>query len=115
MPMAGPLPAGALLIAPPAALSALPARLGEVSTAFASGWMAIRGLRRRRGAERGFVISDHADWPGLNAAIRATGAGRVLLTHGHTAPFLRWLREGGLEAGALATDYAGESLDEAGA
>ncbi len=116
LPAAPPLPPGALVIAPPAALAGgWAGRFGPASTAFASGWMAIRGLRRRRGAERGFVLSDHADWPGLNAAIRATGAARVLLTHGTTAAFARYLAEGGLEAGALATAYAGESLDEAGA
>ena len=44
--------------------------------------MQIRGARRRRTVERGFVLSDHADWPGLNAAIRATRAERVYVTHG---------------------------------
>ncbi len=56
-----------------------------------AGWR-LRGIRRRRGAERGFVLSDHADWPGLNDAIRATGASRVFVTHGYTAVFRRWLR-----------------------
>ena len=103
---------GALVLAPPSALAAPWARrFGQTSTAFASGWMALRGIRRRRGADRGFVISDHADWPGLNAAIRATGATRVIATHGYTAPFRRWLEEQGYEAGILATEFTGESLD----
>ncbi len=103
---------GALVLAPPSALgSAWARRFGPASTGFASGWMALRGIRRRRGTDRGFVISDHADWPGLNEAIRATGASRVIATHGYTAPFRRWLAEQGYEAGILATEFTGESLE----
>ncbi|MGA1634894.1 MAG: ligase-associated DNA damage response exonuclease [Gemmobacter sp.] len=98
-------PAGALVIAPPAALgeAGFARRIGPHETAFASGWMALRGVRRRQGLGRGFVISDHADWPALNRAIAATGAGRVFVTHGYTAPFARWLREQGLDADVVAT------------
>jgi putative mRNA 3-end processing factor len=100
---------GALVIAPPSALGTpWAARFGAAETAFASGWMALRGIRRRRGVARGFALSDHADWPGLAEAIRATGAGRVFVTHGYTAPFRRWLEEQGYEAGIVATDYGGE-------
>ncbi len=74
----------------------------------ASGWMAVRGIRRRRGLERGFALSDHADWDGLNAAIAATGATRVLPTHGYTDAFARWLRERGLDAQPLETEFGGE-------
>ncbi len=88
-------------------------RFGDVSAAFASGWMRVRGQRRRRSVDRGFVLSDHADWPGLLAAIAATGAGRVLVTHGYTAVLARYLRESGREAYELNAPYAGESLDEA--
>lgn len=107
---AGEVPPGALVVAPPSALGSVWAgRLGApVDEAFASGWMALRGIRRRRGVTRGFVISDHADWPGLNAAIRATGAERVFVTHGYTAPFSRWLRDQGYDAGVVATDYGGD-------
>jgi putative mRNA 3-end processing factor len=56
---------------------------------------------RRRGLGRGFVLSDHADWPGLNAAVRATGAERVLATHGYTAEFSRWIAAQGLAAGVV--------------
>ncbi len=105
---------GALVLAPPSALgSAWMRRFGQVSTAFASGWMALRGVRRRRAADRGFVISDHADWPGLNAAIRATGAERVLVTHGYTSVFQRWLESQGYDAHVLETEFEGESLDQA--
>ncbi len=93
---------GALVIAPPQALSDVWARrFGDAATAHASGWMALRGIRRRRGADTGFVMSDHADWDGLNAAIRATGAERVFVTHGYTGPFRRWLCEQGHDAHVL--------------
>lgn len=102
--------AGALVIAPPAANGGTwMAGLGEVSVGQASGWMLLRGTRRRMGADRGFVLSDHADWPGLIGAIRATGAARILATHGSAGPFVRWLRENGWEAEALRTRYAGEA------
>jgi putative mRNA 3-end processing factor len=104
--------AGALVIAPPSALSgAWARRFGDAATGLASGWMALGGVRRRRGVERGFVVSDHADWDGLNAAIAATGAPRVLVTHGYTSSFRRWLESQGYAAGIVPTDYAGEGLD----
>ena len=91
--------ASALIVAPPsAAASPWLKRFGDYSDALASGWMQVRGNRRRRGLDRGFALSDHADWPGLLAAIEATGAERVLVTHGSTAPLTRYLREKGLDA-----------------
>ncbi len=115
----GDAPAGqdwsqALVIAPPSA-QGTPwlRRFGDVSAAFASGWMRVRGQRRRRSVDRGFVLSDHADWPGLLAAITATGAARVLVTHGYTAVLARYLRESGREAYELNAPYSGESFDEA--
>ncbi|MEO8596990.1 MAG: ligase-associated DNA damage response exonuclease [Candidatus Solibacter sp.] len=68
------------------------------STAFASGWMRIRGARRRRSLDRGFVMSDHADWPGLQTAIAATGAETIWVTHGYVGPMVRWLTEQGKRA-----------------
>ena len=103
----------ALVIAPPAAAGGPWAkRLGERSDAFASGWMQLRGARRRRGVDRGFVLSDHADWPGLQRAIAATGAERVIVTHGYEAVLVRWLQQQGLEAGSFNTEY-GDTDDEA--
>ena len=103
---------GALVLAPPSALgSSWMRRFGPVSTGFASGWMRLRGVRRRRAADRGFVLSDHADWAGLNAAIAETGAERVFVTHGYTASFRDWLESRGYDAHVVATDYSGESLD----
>ena len=100
----------ALVIAPPSVQnSAWARRFGaDTSDAFASGWMQLRGARRRRSVDRGFVLSDHADWPGLQRAIRATGAQRVIVTHGYEAVMVRWLREQGLEAGAFETEYGAE-------
>ena len=100
---------GALIIAPPSAAgSSWMRRFGEYSSGFCSGWMRVRGDRRRRGYDRGFVLSDHADWPGLIRTCRETGARRVLLTHGYSDAMTRYLREQGCDAGALATDYGGE-------
>lgn len=84
-------------------------RFGGVSTAFASGWMLLRATRRRRALDRGFVISDHADWQGLISCIQATGAERVLVMHGYTAPVVRWLRENGWNAESLETGLKAES------
>ena len=103
---------GALVLAPPAALgSDWARRFGKVSTGFASGWMMLRGIRRRRAADRGFVISDHADWDGLTQAIAATGAERVYVTHGYTEIFTRWLSEQGYEARIVPTEFEGEALE----
>ena len=102
----------ALVIAPPSA-AGTPwlRRFGEHADAFASGWRQGRGARRRRGVDRGFVLSDHADWPSLQRAIAATGAPRVIVTHGSVPVMVRWLTEQGLEAGAFDTDYGGEDDD----
>lgn len=87
-------------------------KFGEVSTAFASGWMQIRGTRRRRSLDRGFVLSDHADWRGLLDTIDATGAENIWATHGYTAPLVRWLREHGKNADAIETHFSAD-LEEA--
>ena len=102
----------ALVIAPPAAAGGAWAQaLGEGSDAFASGWMQLRGARRRQGVDRGFVLSDHADWPGLQAAIAATGAERVIVTHGYEAVMVRWLQQQGLQAGSFRTEFGGDAGD----
>ncbi len=106
---------GALIVAPPSAQgSAWMRRFGDYSDAFASGWMRLRGTRRRRGVDRGFVLSDHADWPGLLHAIGASGAERVIVTHGQIEPMVRWLNEQGLDAGAFATEYGDEVAEAEG-
>jgi putative mRNA 3-end processing factor len=102
----------ALVIAPPSAQGSIwMRRFGAVSTAFVSGWMRIRGTRRRRSIDRGFVLSDHADWPGLQQAIHESGAESVLVTHGYRQPMVRWLQEQGKESRALETHFEGEVED----
>lgn len=92
----------ALILAPPSAMgSPWQKRFAPASTAMASGWMRIRGTRRRRALDRGFVISDHADWTGLLRAIETTGAENVWVTHGYRAPLARWLVEHGTKAEAM--------------
>jgi putative mRNA 3-end processing factor len=100
---------GAVVLAPPYAGGSLWARrFGSHSTGFASGWMVVRGARRRQSLDRGFALSDHVDWPSLLAAIDATGAGEVWVTHGFTAPVVRWLQAKGLDARAIQTRFEGE-------
>jgi putative mRNA 3-end processing factor len=74
--------------------------------------MRLRGVRRRRAADRGFVLSDHADWAGLNRAIAETGAEVVHVTHGYTEIFARWLSDQGQDARVLRTEFTGETLDD---
>lgn len=101
--------AGALVIAPPSASgSPWMRRFGDAATGFCSGWMRIRGARRRRGYDRGFVLSDHADWPALLRTIEDSRATRVLLTHGYSDALVRYLRERGCNAAALRTAYGDE-------
>jgi putative mRNA 3-end processing factor len=102
--------AGELVLAPPSARGTpWMRRLGDLSDALASGLMRVRGVRRQRAYDRGFVLSDHADWPAILDTISGTGAGRVLATHGHAEPLARHLREQGLEAGVLRTAWEGEA------
>ncbi len=107
--------AGAMVVCPPAAMATPWARkLGRHSSGFCSGWMALRGARRRRAADRGFVLSDHADWQGLNQAVRDCGAENIYVTHGYQEIYARWLREEcGLNAQAVKTLYEGDSPDSA--
>jgi putative mRNA 3-end processing factor len=101
---------GALIVAPPSVQgSPWLKKLQPYSLAMASGWMALRGIRRRRGADKGFVISDHADWDALNTAIKESAPERVLVAHGYTDIFSRWLQEQGYDAQPLQTEYGDES------
>jgi len=103
---------GAIVVAPPSSNGTVWMRkFGDPSRALVSGWMQIRGTRRRRAVDRGFVLSDHADWPGLLSAIHATEAQRILATHGRTGPMVRWLQESGLDTAPLQTQFVGERDD----
>ena len=96
--------AGRLVLAPPSAhRSSWMRRFPAPQTAFASGWMAVRGARRRKGYERGFVLSDHADWQGLIRTVKESGAQRVYVTHGQNDVLARYLNEvEGIQAAPLA-------------
>ena len=101
---------GQMVLATPAAIgSPWAKKFKPLAIAAASGWMKLRGTRRRRAVDRGFVLSDHADWEGLNQAIAATGAERVYVTHGYTDIFQRWLLDQGYDARIVKTEFEGES------
>nr|WP_222622825.1 ligase-associated DNA damage response exonuclease [Ramlibacter cellulosilyticus] len=101
-----------LVVCPPgAAASPWLRRFGDAQTAFASGWMQVRGNRRRGGYDRGFVLSDHADWPGLLQAIDATGAERIIVTHGSSGAMVRYLGERGLRAESFQTEYGDDVVE----
>lgn len=103
----------ALVLVPPAAAESFAGSgLGPVSCGCASGWMLLRAARQRGGFDGGFVMSDHADWPGLQSAIAATGAEQVLVTHGCAEAVARWLRETGRDARVLDTATERHPTDE---
>jgi len=105
---------GGLIVAPPSAqMSTWMKRFGPQSTGFASGWMMVRGARRQRAVDRGFVLSDHADWPELLTAIEATEAEMVYVTHGFSEEVVRYLNETGIPAKPLKTQFVGDDLEGA--
>lgn len=107
--MRGAATAGRLIVAPPSVLgSPWLKRFPNASVAMASGWMRVRGRRRWKGVDRGFVLSDHADWPALLDTIVATGARRVLTMHGYADVLARHLQEHGIEAHALSAPGGGD-------
>lgn len=100
---------GSLIICPPSAVGSLwMRRFLPYSLGVASGWMKLRGTRRRRGADRGFALSDHADWNDLNTTVRETGAEKIFVTHGYTEIFAQWLNSNGIEAKEVKTRFEGE-------
>lgn len=104
---------GGIIIAPPSA-NGTPwlSKFGDVATASASGWMTIRGPKRRANVDNGFILSDHADWQGLHDTIKATGASRVGLTHGYVSTMVRYLKETGVDAFPLKTQFQGDAAEE---
>jgi len=97
---------GGIVLAPPGAV-ATPwmKRFSNVTTATVSGWMAMRGTRRRQNTDFGIPLSDHADWSGLLDAVKASGATKVLVTHGYASSFAQYLRELGLDSRPLITEF----------
>jgi putative mRNA 3-end processing factor len=103
----------AMIIAPDSALGGTWVRkFLPASDGIASGWMQVRGFRRRRSADRGFVLSDHVDWNGLLKTIEEAGASRVIFTHGYSAAMARYLTEKGMEASAFETRFKNEGEEE---
>jgi len=103
--------AGGLVIAPPSAVdSAWSKKFKDFSSGIASGWMAMRGTRRRRSADRGFILSDHADWDQLLSAIKATEAEKIFVTHGYTDQFSKYLTSIGYYSAVVDTEYTGDDL-----
>jgi putative mRNA 3-end processing factor len=104
---------GHVVIAPPSA-DGTPwmKRFSPYSVGVCSGWMQVRGNVRRRNADAGFALSDHADWNGLLSAVKATGAEKVFVTHGFQAAFSRYLNENGIEAAEVKTEYRGEEEEQ---
>jgi putative mRNA 3-end processing factor len=99
--------AGAMVVAPPSAdTPAYTKKFADPSKAFTSGWMQIRGMRRRRVVDRGFVLSDHTDWNGLIDTIMASEAETVRVTHGYSAEVVQYLREQGLNAHQVDTQFS---------
>jgi putative mRNA 3-end processing factor len=100
---------GSIVLAPPSSHGSTWIRkMTPFVTGSASGWMAFRGARRRRAVDRGFVLSDHCDWTGLLESIKATGAEKVICTHGYSDIFSKYLQEIGYDARTAHTQYEGE-------
>lgn len=105
--------AGGLIVAPPSAHgSPWLKKFGASSTGFASGWMMVRGARRQKAVDRGFVLSDHADWTELQTAIKSAEAETVYVTHGFIPELVRWLNEDGQHAVALKANYGDDEANE---
>ena len=103
-----------IVVAPPSVIGSSWLRQFEpYELGVCSGWMQLRGARRRRNADMGFVMSDHADWRGLNEAVLATGADHIYVTHGYKSIYARWLNQQfGLDAITVDTLYEGEALEQ---
>ncbi|RDI10464.1 ligase-associated DNA damage response exonuclease [Flavobacterium sp. AG291] len=100
---------GSIVLAPPSAHgSPWIKRMTPYVTGTASGWMAFRGARRRRAIDKGFVLSDHCDWTGLLESIQATGAEKIICTHGYSDIFSAYLRELGYDARTEQSQYEGD-------
>lgn len=104
---------GSLVIAPPSA-DGTPwmRRFAPYSVGICSGWMQVRGNQRRRNADAGFALSDHADWSGLLQTVKATGAQKVYVTHGFQSVFSRYLNELGIEAAEVKTEFGNEDEED---
>ncbi|MEP7377015.1 MAG: ligase-associated DNA damage response exonuclease [Chitinophagaceae bacterium] len=106
---------GGVVIAPGSADgSSWMKRFTPYAVGVCSGWMQVRGNTRRRNADAGFALSDHADWNGLLKTVKETGARKVFVTHGFQAAFSRYLNETGIEAAEVKTEYGNEEEEKQG-
>ncbi len=104
---------GSLILAPPSVFgNPWLRRFEPYSLGYCSGWMNVRGAKRRQALDIGFALSDHADWDDLNATVKETGAEKIYVTHGYTSVFVKWLRENGHDAYELETKFVGENADD---
>jgi putative mRNA 3-end processing factor len=107
--------AGAIVLAPPGAISDRWARrLEDPVVALASGWMRVRQRAKSRGVELPLVISDHADWNELNATLDEVGAPEVWVTHGREEALIHAAGQRGIRGRALRlVGYGDEDEGEA--
>ena len=100
---------GNIVIAPPSTQgSPWIRKMVPYVTGSASGWMSTRGARRRRAIDKGFALSDHADWDGLLSAIKSTECEKVICTHGYTDIFAKYLKSLGYDARTEQTQFEDE-------
>jgi putative mRNA 3-end processing factor len=87
---------GELLLVPQSFLNTEQALiLGDhYKTAFASGWMATD----HRGYDKGFLLSDHADWNDLLRTVQECGAKQVFVQHRGKGALVRELNRMGIKA-----------------
>jgi putative mRNA 3-end processing factor len=94
--------AGGIVLCPPSALRELwSRRFADPVTCLASGWMRVRARARQNLVQLPLVISDHADWNGLTAAITASDAEEIWVTHGQEDALVHWCETQGRRARAL--------------
>jgi putative mRNA 3-end processing factor len=101
-----------IVICPPSMLgSPWLNKFRPLSTAMASGWMNLRGPRRRRAVDKGLIISDHMDWKGLQVVMKECRPEKVICTHGYNEIFSEYLRSIGIEAEAQQTEFDTETAE----
>lgn len=103
-----------IIVCPSSSVEKIQKAIKNTSVAVASGWMALRGMRRRRNVDKGFVLSDHADWEGLNFAVKQSGARKVFVTHGYTKIYSQWLSSIGIDSQTVETAFEGEQVPNEG-
>jgi putative mRNA 3-end processing factor len=67
-------------------------------TAFASGWMAKSGSRFNSSYDKGFLLSDHADWNDLVRTVQESKAKKVYVQHRGQGALVKHLNHLGIKA-----------------